>query len=86
MNCTDCKYHKVIPDPDPHDWFNDDDVAVVCTIDKNDRLDESSNRLVLQQEHRIITTACRPYHIKKECETPSWCRLYSDGVFRPKDS
>lgn len=29
-NCTECPAHKVLPDPDPNDWFNDDDVKVVC--------------------------------------------------------
>lgn len=30
-NCIDCPFHSVRPDPDPDDWFNDDDVKVVCT-------------------------------------------------------
>lgn len=29
-NCIDCGYHEIIPDPDPDDWFCDDDVKVVC--------------------------------------------------------
>jgi len=29
-NCMDCQYHKVLSDPDPHDWFCDDDEKVVC--------------------------------------------------------
>lgn len=29
-NCIDCPFHTVERDPDPHDWFNDDDVKVVC--------------------------------------------------------
>src|SRR4051812_3276113 len=32
--CIGCKHHEVIADPDPHDWFCDDDVAVVCTLKK----------------------------------------------------
>jgi len=31
-NCLDCPYHKVLPDPDPDDWFCDDDVKVVCVL------------------------------------------------------
>lgn len=31
-NCTKCKEHKVLMDPDPNDWFCDDDVKVVCSI------------------------------------------------------
>ena len=30
-NCMDCRYHQVQPDPDPTDWFEDDDEKVVCT-------------------------------------------------------
>lgn len=30
-NCTECRDHKVVPDPDMDDWFCDDDVAVVCS-------------------------------------------------------
>ena len=29
-NCMDCKFHIVLPDPDPNDWFCDDDVKVYC--------------------------------------------------------
>ncbi len=29
-NCVDCPNHEVLPDPDPDDWFCDDDVKVVC--------------------------------------------------------
>lgn len=55
-NCTNCEDHIVLPDPDPHDWFCDDDVKVLCKITKKN-----------------ITAACRPYNIKKECNTPKWC-------------
>ena len=30
-NCMDCPHHLVRPDPDPDDWFCDDDEKVVCT-------------------------------------------------------
>ncbi len=29
-NCMDCPFHQVEMDPDPDDWFCDDDVKVVC--------------------------------------------------------
>jgi len=35
-NCTECGEHVVLPDPDPNDWFNDDDVKVVCRITKRE--------------------------------------------------
>lgn len=30
-HCSKCPNGKVLPDPDPDDWFNADDVKVVCT-------------------------------------------------------
>jgi len=60
-NCTACKHHSVERDPDPNDWFNDDDVKVVCTLTK--------------RKDNTITVACRPYNVKKESETPKWCPL-----------
>ena len=59
-NCIDCPFHKVLADPDPHDWFCDDDVKVVCTKTRN---------------NKTITSACRPYNTRKESETPYWCPL-----------
>ena len=41
-SCLDCPHHKVIADPDPDDWFNDDDCATVCTKMKNDKQDKKS--------------------------------------------
>lgn len=66
-NCIDCPHHLVAPDPDPKDWFNDDDVAVLCTI--TPRLETS------RFKNRAITSSCRPYNIRKESNTPNWCPL-----------
>lgn len=30
--CTLCEHGRVEPDPDPFDWFNDDDEKVVCAL------------------------------------------------------
>jgi len=73
-NCIDCPFHKVIADPDPTDWFNDDDVAVVCTkVTKP--IDKNSKYTADHQPFKHITVACRPYNIKKESDTPEWCPL-----------
>jgi len=58
MNCIDCPNHRVLPDPDPNDWFCDDDKKVICNLNEKE-----------------ITVACRPYNLRKECETPEWCPL-----------
>ena len=59
-NCIDCPFHSVESDPDPYDWFCDDDEKVVCN-----KVDPPKN----------ITVACRPYNKRKECEVPLWCPL-----------
>jgi len=73
-NCIDCPFHKVISDPDPTDWFNDDDVAVVCTKTPK-KEDKNSKYAADHQPFKPVTVACRPYNIRKESETPKWCPL-----------
>ena len=72
-NCMDCDLCKVIADPDPNDWFNDDDQATICLKTKNPNFDINSNYKVDRQEFRPITSSCRPYNLRKESETPPWC-------------
>ena len=45
--CLKCKYHTIVPDPDPDDWFNDDDMAMYCTNPDNSM---ERNGLVLANE------------------------------------
>lgn len=58
-NCMDCPHHSVRHDPDPDDWFCDDDEKVLCAL----------------ASHKAITVGCRPYNKRKECTIPSWCPL-----------
>ena len=52
--CGVYKFHEVLPDPDPSDWFNDDDdVKVRCRLTK-----------------KIVAVACRPYQVKRETTPP----------------
>ncbi len=74
-NCIDCPYHEVIDDPDSTDWFNYDDVAVVCTKTKNREQKQNSDSVAERQGFRIITQMCRPYQTRAESKTPSWCPL-----------
>ena len=74
-NCIDCKNHEIIKDPDPHDWFCDDDVAVVCRLIPNDKDAEDSPYLADHSPFKLITSSCRPYNIRKESGTPKWCPL-----------
>jgi hypothetical protein len=72
-NCIDCGYHSVIPDPDPTDSFNYDDVAVVCTLKQNDDIKPNSKYLADRNAYKCITVSCRPHYIRKESDTPDWC-------------
>jgi len=71
--CIDCEYHKVIEDPDPNDWFCDDDKAVVCTLEQNDTRDSDSEYASNRNPYKCITVSCRPHHIIKESTIPDWC-------------
>ncbi|OGN08162.1 MAG: hypothetical protein A3J46_00800 [Candidatus Yanofskybacteria bacterium RIFCSPHIGHO2_02_FULL_41_11] len=73
-NCIDCPNHRVIADPDPEDWFNDDDVAVVCSLELNRERGKFSG-VAYRNPLRVITSMCRPYNTRAESETPSWCPL-----------
>jgi hypothetical protein len=73
-NCMDCPNHEVVRDPDPTDSFCSDDEAVLCTKAPNTKKITQwySN---VPFEHRPITTSCRPYKKREECEIPNWCPL-----------
>jgi hypothetical protein len=75
VKCIECKYHKIINDRDPDDWFCDDDVAVICLLTKNDKRKTNSKYISDNSEHRCITVACRPHHVSKETNIPDWCPL-----------
>lgn len=34
MKCIDCSFASFEADPDPHDWFCDDDMKIVCKAGK----------------------------------------------------
>lgn len=74
-NCMDCKAHKVIADPDPTDWFNDDDEAVLCTLTDGNPSHNPEDKWchANQNMHRCITVMCRPYRKRVECDIPDWC-------------
>jgi len=48
MKCVDCKYSEIKADPDPDDWFCQDDQKIVC----------------MAENHRVIDCALRPYQTK----------------------
>jgi hypothetical protein len=72
-NCTQCPHHAIISDPDPKDWFCDDDVAVICTLKK--QRPKQSAYAVDRQAFKPVAISCRPYNARKEAITPKWCPL-----------
>jgi hypothetical protein len=80
-NCVDCKYHRIVKDPDPDDWFCDDDVAVVCSHPDTPRKSAKpeSRYEADRQTLKTVTVGCRPYRTRSECATPQWCPLLNGG-------
>lgn len=58
-SCVDCPFHSVLPDPDPNDWFNRDDVRVFCTR-------KSKNATVACRPYQTRKETTPP---------PKWCPL-----------
>jgi len=73
QSCMDCNAHKVISDPDPDDWFCNDDVAVICTLEKNDIKNIDSKYVSDWSDFKCIQVGIRPYRVRKETDIPSWC-------------
>ena len=84
-NCLDCPAHRVISDPDPLDWFCDDDLAVYCDhMRKSEEQKERENLSLInynayyatrEYDKFFITWSCRPYNLRKECIVPDCCPL-----------
>lgn len=73
-SCIDCPDHEVISDPDPHDWFCDDDMAVVCKKTPNPNGTKPDSKYCSDYSpYRYITRSCRPYNLRKETNVPDWC-------------
>lgn len=70
--CAICAHAVVKPDPDPDDWFCDDDVKVIC-----DAVPIGVDGKPVTPN--VITCACRPYRVTAECSVnPSWCPQHGE--------
>lgn len=74
MKCIECPFHKIIPDPDPLDWFNVDDEAIVCMKVKIEPRDLTSRYKADHSIFKPIDVALRPYETKN-VEVPDWCPI-----------
>ena len=83
--CLRCPNHEVIPDPDPDDWFNDDDCALVCNLVPNPTQDPKSSRHSGRQRQRCVTSCCRPtrHMLAVESAIPPWCPLKPENKNKP---
>ena len=63
-NCLECPHHSIESDPDPDDWFCDDDQKVVCK--KNDKT--ISGGLRPHEIKRFVTTV------------PDWCPMRDKAI------
>lgn len=73
--CMDCPHHLVINDPDPNDWFCDDDKAVVCKLKDNDKQDTQSKYLSDRHPNKVVEPSIRPYKLREEAIVPEWCPI-----------
>ena len=78
--CKDCEEMIVISDPDPYDWFCDDDCAMVCKLVKADSTTlenarhNKSRHAADYSVHKVISCALRPYELHR-VKKPDWCPL-----------
>lgn len=79
-NCTKCKFHKILDDPDPHDPFCDDDLAVQCT--RSDKEPQRNEFGSYTQMEPMVTVGCRPYRVTAESSVPEWYPLKIDKSAR----
>lgn len=75
--CAVCQYLVVEPDPDPFDWFCDDDEKARCSL--------SQANTEKRGGEPYITIGARPYETMKDCcRIPSWCPLGGAPAVRPE--
>lgn len=78
-HCVQCPFHLIIPDPDPDDWFEDDDEALVCThpeceVEYTEIQKQYYTERGLLKMGRVIESGNRPYQTSK-VTIPCFCPL-----------
>jgi len=63
-NCIDCPEHQILKDPDPDDWFCDDDVKVICGL--NNKQITCACRPYNTRKECNIPTWCPKGSVKEE--------------------
>lgn len=75
-DCTQCPYYGTGRDPDPNDWFCDDDQFGYCTRVINDTCKPDSKYVSDRSPHKVLYRSCRPYEVKT-VKIPEWCPMRS---------
>lgn len=55
---------------------------VLADRDPDDWFCDDDVKVICGLNGRAVTVACRPYNTRKECKTPTWCPLPSEGAQR----
>ena len=69
-HCVQCPYHLIVPDPDPDDWFEDDETKKLTTkLSTAKALDEMTEIYVIDSDFswtyiKTHESMCGPYFMK----------------------
>ena len=89
IDCHKCKHCKIMEDPDPTDWFCDDDESIVCTAKPSEiNWDSHFYNKGDKIPFTYISASNRPYQIRNEfkimakiwkARRPKWCPGFEEG-------
>lgn len=74
--CSKCLAAICVNDPDPDDWFNDDDKAILCSL-MPPRDDQFLSQAGIKFNHALVLSALRPTEFNT-FKRPNWCPLNID--------
>jgi hypothetical protein len=74
-NCFSCRNHKMVPDPDPIDFFRDNDQAMVCVLVNNPKYSTDAYRISDRQAYKVIGYGIEVFDNERKIPIPSWCPL-----------
>ena len=73
-DCSQCPHYTTAADPDPNDWFCDDDQYGFCTITPNDARNPNSQYQSDRSKFKTLYKSRRPYEVGK-LPVPEWCPM-----------
>ncbi len=73
-DCSQCPHYGTAADPDPNDWFCDDDQYGYCKITPNDARKSDSKYVSDRSTFKTLYKSRRPYEVGK-LPVPEWCPM-----------